>query len=93
MAHSECSANHKPLWTITLFILCSIILGGAFGYGQNEGMKSKNDTQDLRIENVEEDIGEIKDDLKGFRREQRLFNESLIEEIRELTFEHRPRPE
>ena len=93
MAQSDCSANHKPLWTIIVLMLVTIFLSGAFGYGQGEGMKSKNDTQDLRIENVEEDIGEIKDDLKGFRKEQRTFNEALIEELRQLTYEHQPHPE
>ena len=85
----ECASNHKPLWTFIFIILSSVILGGAFGYGQNEGMRSKNDTQDIRIENVEEDLGEIKDDLRGFREEQREFNDALIDELRILTYGHR----
>ena len=88
----QCASNHKPLWTFIFIILGSVILGGAFGYGQNEGMQAKNATQDLRIENVEEDIGEIKDDLKGFRDEQRDFNDALLDELRILTYGHRTAP-
>ena len=88
MAEINCSGKHTPIWSVILFLLSVIVISGGIGYGKNEGMKSKNDTQDVRIENVEDDIDEIKGDLKGFRNEQRTFNSKLLEEIRKLTYQH-----
>ena len=63
MDKPDCTGNHKPLWGVLLFLLSGVLVSGGIGWTQNEGMQSRNDTQDVQIENMDKNFERLERQL------------------------------
>ena len=73
-----CDRRLNWIKTAIWLIISSVVLGGAVGWSQNEGMRSKNDTQDILITENIKDIGEIKGSLGTHIKEQQQTNKEML---------------
>ena len=73
-----CDRRLNWIKTAIWLIISTVVLGGALGWTQSEGMRSKNDTQDVLITENIKDIGEIKGSLNSHMKEQQMTNKEML---------------
>ena len=84
--HDEvCDRRLGWIKTIIFSTLATVVLGGGYGYSQNEGMRSVNATQDQKIKHNEKALEKIDKKYDEHLREQRAVNTKILEKLGEMS--------
>jgi len=85
---STLSGGFKLLWGVMSIIVFGLILGGGYGYSQNEGMRAVNTKQDTNIESIKETdkhlektIDKLDEKFEEHLSEQRMVNQQILEKL------------
>ena len=65
-------------------MLLAFVINGGISYSQNEGMKSKNATQDVEIKNTNANFTRIEKALASQHLEQTAVNNKILDKLDDL---------
>jgi len=79
-----CDRRFKPVWSLIGIMLLAFIFNGAYGYSKNEDMKSINATQDVKIENIGENVARVERKIDSQHIEQTQGLEKVLDKLDDL---------